>query len=168
MCIRIALQEETNRMSANALAIVFAPCILRCPDTIDPLQSVQDISKTTAYGCQLFINLCSSSYWLAANKHKFLIALEWSSGLGQFFGSIFCIIVSCISIPRCFIHLTQPALSCYPQIDNTDFQSPLLIVTDMVTELHFHCFFPLLCCCCCIVGNLCQCSVQCLHTVIFI
>uniref|UniRef100_A0A3P8RUW3 Myosin IXA n=1 Tax=Amphiprion percula TaxID=161767 RepID=A0A3P8RUW3_AMPPE len=46
--LRIALQEETNRMSANALAIVFAPCILRCPDTIDPLQSVQDISKTTA------------------------------------------------------------------------------------------------------------------------
>ncbi|XP_016056791.1 PREDICTED: unconventional myosin-IXa isoform X3 [Miniopterus natalensis] len=45
--VRIALQENTNRMSANALAIVFAPCILRCPDTIDPLQSVQDISKTT-------------------------------------------------------------------------------------------------------------------------
>uniref|UniRef100_A0AAY4E7H4 Myosin IXA n=1 Tax=Denticeps clupeoides TaxID=299321 RepID=A0AAY4E7H4_9TELE len=46
--VRIAFQEETNRMSANALAIVFAPCILRCPDTIDPLQSVQDISKTTS------------------------------------------------------------------------------------------------------------------------
>ncbi|XP_072574110.1 unconventional myosin-IXAa isoform X2 [Paramormyrops kingsleyae] len=46
--VRVALQEETNRMSANALAIVFAPCILRCPDTIDPLQSVQDISRTTA------------------------------------------------------------------------------------------------------------------------
>nr|XP_023693952.1 unconventional myosin-IXa-like [Paramormyrops kingsleyae] len=46
--VRIVLQEETNRMSANALAIVFAPCILRCPDSIDPLQSVQDISKTTA------------------------------------------------------------------------------------------------------------------------
>ncbi|XP_042561479.1 unconventional myosin-IXAa-like [Clupea harengus] len=46
--VRIVLQEDTNRMSANALAIVFAPCILRCPDTIDPLQSVQDISKTTA------------------------------------------------------------------------------------------------------------------------
>ncbi|XP_014636372.1 PREDICTED: unconventional myosin-IXa isoform X6 [Ceratotherium simum simum] len=45
--VRIALQEDSNRMSANALAIVFAPCILRCPDTIDPLQSVQDISKTT-------------------------------------------------------------------------------------------------------------------------
>ncbi|XP_058854499.1 unconventional myosin-IXAa-like isoform X3 [Acipenser ruthenus] len=46
--VRIALQEDTNRMSSNALAIVFAPCILRCPDTIDPLQSVQDIGKTTA------------------------------------------------------------------------------------------------------------------------
>ncbi|KAA0724729.1 Unconventional myosin-IXa [Triplophysa tibetana] len=46
--VRILFQEETNRMSANALAIVFAPCILRCPDTIDPLQSVRDISKTTA------------------------------------------------------------------------------------------------------------------------
>lgn len=48
MLFRVALQEDTNRMSANALAIVFAPCILRCPDTIDPLQSVQDIGKTTA------------------------------------------------------------------------------------------------------------------------
>uniref|UniRef100_A0A8C1CS20 Myosin IXAa n=1 Tax=Cyprinus carpio carpio TaxID=630221 RepID=A0A8C1CS20_CYPCA len=46
--VRIALQEETNRMSANALAIVFAPCILRCPDTTDPMRSVQDIGKTTA------------------------------------------------------------------------------------------------------------------------
>ncbi|XP_040269613.1 unconventional myosin-IXa isoform X1 [Bufo bufo] len=46
--VRIAQQEETNRMSANALAIVFAPCILRCPDTTDPLQSVRDIGKTTA------------------------------------------------------------------------------------------------------------------------
>ncbi|XP_038640104.1 unconventional myosin-IXAa isoform X2 [Scyliorhinus canicula] len=46
--VRIVLQEDTNRMSSNALAIVFAPCIIRCPDTTDPLQSVQDISKTTA------------------------------------------------------------------------------------------------------------------------
>uniref|UniRef100_A0A671QP89 Unconventional myosin-IXa-like n=1 Tax=Sinocyclocheilus anshuiensis TaxID=1608454 RepID=A0A671QP89_9TELE len=46
--VRIVLQEETNRMSANALAIVFAPCILRCPDTTDPLRSIQDIGKTTA------------------------------------------------------------------------------------------------------------------------
>uniref|UniRef100_A0A673AH63 Myosin IXAb n=1 Tax=Sphaeramia orbicularis TaxID=375764 RepID=A0A673AH63_9TELE len=53
--VRVALQEETNRMSVNALAIVFAPCVLRCPDTIDPLQSVQDISKTTAC-VELIIN----------------------------------------------------------------------------------------------------------------
>nr|XP_014346729.1 PREDICTED: unconventional myosin-IXa [Latimeria chalumnae] len=46
--VSISLQEETNRMSANALAIVFAPCILRCPDTTDPLLSVQDIGKTTS------------------------------------------------------------------------------------------------------------------------
>uniref|UniRef100_A0A3Q2ZGV8 Myosin IXA n=1 Tax=Kryptolebias marmoratus TaxID=37003 RepID=A0A3Q2ZGV8_KRYMA len=46
--VRIAFQEETNRMSANALAIVFAPCILRCPDTTDPLQSIRDLNKTTA------------------------------------------------------------------------------------------------------------------------
>lgn len=58
---RIALQEETNRMSANALAIVFAPCILRCPDTIDPLQSVQDISKTTAYVQTFYSPLISTS-----------------------------------------------------------------------------------------------------------
>ncbi|KAJ3596227.1 hypothetical protein NHX12_002636, partial [Muraenolepis orangiensis] len=59
--VRIALQEETNRMSANALAIVFAPCVLRCPDTIDPLQSVQDISKTTAC-VELVINEQMSKY----------------------------------------------------------------------------------------------------------
>ncbi|KAL3061130.1 hypothetical protein OYC64_009356 [Pagothenia borchgrevinki] len=59
--VRIALQEDTNRMSANALAIVFAPCILRCPDTIDPLQSVQDISKTTAC-VELIINEQMSKY----------------------------------------------------------------------------------------------------------
>lgn len=67
---RIALQEETNRMSANALAIVFAPCILRCHDTIDPLLSVQDIGKTTAY-----VLLCAlqSHIQLMANKNSFLI-----------------------------------------------------------------------------------------------
>ncbi|XP_067091256.1 unconventional myosin-IXAb [Osmerus mordax] len=59
--VRITLQEETNRMSANALAIVFAPCILRCPDTTDPLQSVQDISKTTAC-VELVINEQMSKY----------------------------------------------------------------------------------------------------------
>ncbi|MGH0115360.1 UNVERIFIED_CONTAM: hypothetical protein FKN15_006788, partial [Acipenser sinensis] len=59
--VRIALQEDTNRMSSNALAIVFAPCILRCPDTIDPLQSVQDIGKTTAIALQEDTNRMTSN-----------------------------------------------------------------------------------------------------------
>lgn len=44
---RVALIEDVNRMSPNALAIVFAPCLLRCPDTSDPLTSMKDVSKTT-------------------------------------------------------------------------------------------------------------------------
>uniref|UniRef100_A0A8C4PXY3 Myosin IXB n=1 Tax=Eptatretus burgeri TaxID=7764 RepID=A0A8C4PXY3_EPTBU len=45
--VRITQHGETNRMSPNALAIVFAPCILRSPDNMDPLQSVKDIAQTT-------------------------------------------------------------------------------------------------------------------------
>uniref|UniRef100_H2ZZH1 Myosin IXB n=1 Tax=Latimeria chalumnae TaxID=7897 RepID=H2ZZH1_LATCH len=45
--VKVALLEETNRMSPNALAIVFAPCLLRCPDNADPLISMKDVSKTT-------------------------------------------------------------------------------------------------------------------------
>ncbi|XP_072701634.1 unconventional myosin-IXb isoform X3 [Ciconia boyciana] len=45
--VKVALIEDVNRMSPNALAIVFAPCLLRCPDTSDPLTSMKDVSKTT-------------------------------------------------------------------------------------------------------------------------
>ncbi|CAM9886820.1 unnamed protein product [Lampetra planeri] len=45
--VRSSTYEDTNRMSCNALAIVFAPCILRPPDTTDPLQSMRDIGQTT-------------------------------------------------------------------------------------------------------------------------
>lgn len=45
--VKVAKEEAHNRMSANALAIVFAPCILRCPDSSDPLLSMKDINKTT-------------------------------------------------------------------------------------------------------------------------
>uniref|UniRef100_A0A8C1R2L0 Myosin IXb n=1 Tax=Cyprinus carpio TaxID=7962 RepID=A0A8C1R2L0_CYPCA len=45
--VKVAKEETHNRMSANALAIVFAPCILRCPDSSDPLLSMKDINKTT-------------------------------------------------------------------------------------------------------------------------
>uniref|UniRef100_A0A4W3H8E9 Myosin IXB n=1 Tax=Callorhinchus milii TaxID=7868 RepID=A0A4W3H8E9_CALMI len=45
--VKVAVVEDTNRMSTNALAIVFAPCILLSPDTSDPLMSMRDVSKTT-------------------------------------------------------------------------------------------------------------------------
>ncbi|XP_074060538.1 unconventional myosin-IXb isoform X3 [Macrotis lagotis] len=45
--VKVALIEEVNRMSPSALAIVFAPCLLRCPDNSDPLTSMKDVVKTT-------------------------------------------------------------------------------------------------------------------------
>uniref|UniRef100_A0A3Q3BIK9 Myosin IXB n=1 Tax=Kryptolebias marmoratus TaxID=37003 RepID=A0A3Q3BIK9_KRYMA len=45
--VRVSKEEAHNRMSSNSLAIVFAPCILRCPDTADPLLSMKDVAKTT-------------------------------------------------------------------------------------------------------------------------
>uniref|UniRef100_A0A8C2IXS6 Myosin IXB n=1 Tax=Cyprinus carpio TaxID=7962 RepID=A0A8C2IXS6_CYPCA len=44
---RVAKEEKSNRMTPNSLAIVFAPCILRCPDSADPLMSMKDVAKTT-------------------------------------------------------------------------------------------------------------------------
>ncbi|XP_040039727.2 unconventional myosin-IXb isoform X4 [Gasterosteus aculeatus] len=45
--VRVCKEEGHNRMSPNSLAIVFAPCILRCPDNADPLLSMKDVAKTT-------------------------------------------------------------------------------------------------------------------------
>uniref|UniRef100_A0A1A8HV99 Myosin IXB n=1 Tax=Nothobranchius kuhntae TaxID=321403 RepID=A0A1A8HV99_NOTKU len=45
--VRVSKEEVHSRMSANSLAIVFAPCILRCPDSADPLLSMKDVAKTT-------------------------------------------------------------------------------------------------------------------------
>ncbi|XP_077081322.1 unconventional myosin-IXb isoform X5 [Siphateles boraxobius] len=45
--VRVAREEKSNRMTPNSLAIVFAPCILRCPDSADPLMSMKDVAKTT-------------------------------------------------------------------------------------------------------------------------
>lgn len=44
---RVALLEDVNRMSPGALAIIFAPCLLRCPDNSDPLTSMKDVLKIT-------------------------------------------------------------------------------------------------------------------------
>ncbi|XP_056614043.1 unconventional myosin-IXb isoform X3 [Triplophysa dalaica] len=45
--VRVAKEEKSNRMTSNSLSIVFAPCILRCPDSADPLLSMKDVAKTT-------------------------------------------------------------------------------------------------------------------------
>ncbi|XP_018320013.1 unconventional myosin-IXa isoform X2 [Agrilus planipennis] len=44
---RVALHEETNRMSAASLAIVFAPCILRTNKLVPAQDSLHDISSQT-------------------------------------------------------------------------------------------------------------------------
>ncbi|XP_072260772.1 unconventional myosin-IXb isoform X4 [Pyxicephalus adspersus] len=46
--VKVADLEVVNRMSPNSLAIVFAPCLLRCPDNYDPLTSMKEVSKATA------------------------------------------------------------------------------------------------------------------------
>ncbi|KAG7487958.1 hypothetical protein MATL_G00029080 [Megalops atlanticus] len=46
--VRVAKEEQHNRMSPNSLAIVFAPCILRSPDTADPLMSMKDLMSMKA------------------------------------------------------------------------------------------------------------------------
>uniref|UniRef100_A0A3B4FQ26 Unconventional myosin-IXa-like n=1 Tax=Pundamilia nyererei TaxID=303518 RepID=A0A3B4FQ26_9CICH len=102
--VRIALQEETNRMSANALAIVFAPCILRCPDSIDPLQSVQDISKTTAC-VELIINEQMSKY---KARLKDISSLEFAENKAK---SRLTHIRRSMSCPVHHTHTTSPPLS---------------------------------------------------------
>ena len=39
--------EESNKMSPNALAIIWAPCLLRPPVDCDPLESLQQLPKQT-------------------------------------------------------------------------------------------------------------------------
>ena len=52
-CRRVAQHESSNRMSANALAIVFAPCLMRRPPNQQTLQllqlneSLNDIQRQT-------------------------------------------------------------------------------------------------------------------------
>ena len=46
---RVAQQESANRMTANSLAIVFAPCILRTNKSMQMQDKLQDIAKQTRY-----------------------------------------------------------------------------------------------------------------------
>lgn len=44
---RVALHEDANRMNASALAIVFAPCILRTNKIVPAQDSLHDIGRQT-------------------------------------------------------------------------------------------------------------------------
>nr|XP_057922694.1 unconventional myosin-IXb [Doryrhamphus excisus] len=45
--VRVANEEDYNKMSPSSLAIVFAPCILRSPDYDDPFVGMKDVPRTT-------------------------------------------------------------------------------------------------------------------------
>ncbi|XP_024135205.1 unconventional myosin-IXb isoform X3 [Oryzias melastigma] len=45
--VKVAKEEPHNRMSSNSLAIVFTPCVLRCPDSEDPFLSMNNVKKAT-------------------------------------------------------------------------------------------------------------------------
>ncbi|XP_033838179.1 unconventional myosin-IXb isoform X2 [Periophthalmus magnuspinnatus] len=45
--VRVAKEEDHNKMSPNSLAIVFAPCVLRSPDSDDPFLGMKDVAKIT-------------------------------------------------------------------------------------------------------------------------
>uniref|UniRef100_A0A8C6UZG9 Myosin IXb n=1 Tax=Neogobius melanostomus TaxID=47308 RepID=A0A8C6UZG9_9GOBI len=40
--VRVAKEEEHNKMTSSSLAIVFAPCIMRSPDSSDPFLTMKD------------------------------------------------------------------------------------------------------------------------------
>lgn len=44
---RVANEENYNKMTPSSLAIVFAPCILRSPNSDDPFLGMKDVGKTT-------------------------------------------------------------------------------------------------------------------------
>ncbi|XP_077414484.1 unconventional myosin-IXb isoform X2 [Vanacampus margaritifer] len=45
--VRVANEEDYNKMTPSSLAIVFAPCILRSPNSDDPFLGMKDVAKTT-------------------------------------------------------------------------------------------------------------------------
>ncbi|MFT7798703.1 unconventional myosin-IXb-like isoform X3 [Arapaima gigas] len=75
--VKVAKEEAHNRMSPNALAIVFAPCILRCPDSADPLMSMKDVAKTTTC-VEMIINEQTRRY---NEKMEEIVQLEFAEEL---------------------------------------------------------------------------------------
>ncbi|XP_035250865.1 unconventional myosin-IXAa-like isoform X2 [Anguilla anguilla] len=135
--VRIALQEETNRMSANALAIVFAPCILRCPDTIDPLQSVQDIGKTTAC-VELIIGEQMNKY---KARLKDINSLEFAENKAKSRLTLIRRSMKPVLIAVRFMSITRSAIPGKGRLRRTSYHTPsppisprLPSVTDVVEE----------------------------------
>ncbi|KAM6948221.1 LOW QUALITY PROTEIN: unconventional myosin-IXb [Aplochiton taeniatus] len=75
--VRVAKEEEHNRMNSNSLAIVFAPCIMRSPDMDDPFLGMKDVSKTTLC-VEILINEQFRSY---NEKMKDIQQLEYAEAL---------------------------------------------------------------------------------------
>ncbi|XP_053558861.1 unconventional myosin-IXb isoform X2 [Bombina bombina] len=73
--VKVALMENVNRMSPNSLAIVFAPCLLRCPDNYDPLTSMKEVSKTTTC-VEMLIKEQMSQYKIKIQEIGMLEAAE--------------------------------------------------------------------------------------------
>ncbi|XP_061151306.1 unconventional myosin-IXb isoform X4 [Syngnathus typhle] len=45
--VRVANEVDYNKMTSSSLAIVFAPCVLRSPNSDDPFLGMKDVAKTT-------------------------------------------------------------------------------------------------------------------------
>ncbi|XP_072517308.1 unconventional myosin-IXb isoform X2 [Salminus brasiliensis] len=77
--VRVSKEEKSNRMNPNSLAIVFAPCILRGPDSADPLLSMKDVAKTTTC-VEMLINEQIRSY---NEKMEEIEQLEYAETLAK-------------------------------------------------------------------------------------
>uniref|UniRef100_A0A4W4FEF2 Myosin IXB n=1 Tax=Electrophorus electricus TaxID=8005 RepID=A0A4W4FEF2_ELEEL len=77
--VRVSREEKSNRMTPNSLAIVFAPCILRGPDSDDPLLSMKDVAKTTTC-VEMLINEQIKSY---NEKMEEIEQLEFAEALAK-------------------------------------------------------------------------------------
>ncbi|XP_070774290.1 unconventional myosin-IXb isoform X2 [Enoplosus armatus] len=77
--VRVAKEEEHNKMSPSSLAIVFAPCILRSPDVNDPFLGMKDVSKTT----QCVEILISEQFRRYTEKMQNIQELEYAEALAE-------------------------------------------------------------------------------------
>ncbi|KAF0046747.1 hypothetical protein F2P81_000380 [Scophthalmus maximus] len=75
--VRVAKEEEHNKMTPSSLAIVFAPCILRSPDLDDPFLGMKDVGKTT----QCVETLISEQFRRYTEKLQNIQQLEYAEAL---------------------------------------------------------------------------------------